>query len=81
MYIDISTDFLINSDDIIGIFDLDNTTTASRYTQEFLNTLQGENKIVYLVNDIPKSFILMNDGSAYVVELSSQILKKRFEII
>ena len=42
---------------------------------------QKENKITYLVSDIPKSFILMNDGSVYVVELSSQILKKRFEII
>jgi len=80
MYIDIFTDFMVDSDDIVGIFDLDNTTT-NKFTNEFLNTLQKENKITYLVSDIPKSFILMNDGSVYIVELSSQILKKRFELI
>ncbi|MBQ8603418.1 MAG: DUF370 domain-containing protein [Oscillospiraceae bacterium] len=80
MYIDIFTDVLVDSEKIVGIFDLDNTTT-NKFTNDFLNTLQKENKITYLVSDIPKSFILMEDGSVYIVELSSQILKKRFEII
>ena len=80
MYIDIFTDVLVDSDKIVGIFDLDNTTT-NKFTNDFLNTLQKENKITYLVSDIPKSFILMEDGSVYIVELSSQILKKRFELI
>ena len=80
MYIEIFTDYLINSDDVVGVFDLDNTTT-NKFTNDFLNQKQKENKITYLVSDIPKSFILMNDGSVYIVELSSQILKKRFEII
>ena len=80
MYIDIFTDVLVDSEKIVGIFDLDNTTT-NKFTNDFLNEKQKENKITYLVSDIPKSFILMNDGSVYVVELSSQILKKRFEII
>ena len=80
MYIDIFTDFLVDSEKVVGIFDLDNTTT-NKFTNDFLNNLQKENKITYLVSDIPKSFVLMNDGSVYVVELSSQILKKRFEII
>lgn len=80
MYIDIFTDVLVDSEKIVGIFDLDNTTT-NKFTNDFLNTLQKENKITYLVSDIPKSFILMDDGSVYIVELSSQILKKRFELI
>ncbi len=80
MYIDIFTDFLVDSQHVIGIFDLDNTTT-NKFTNDFLNKLQKENKITYLVSDIPKSFILMDDGSVYVVELSSQILKKRFEFL
>ena len=58
MYIDIFTDFMVDSDDIVGIFDLDNTTT-NKFTNDFLNSLQKENKITYLVSDIPKSFILM----------------------
>ena len=80
MYIDIFTDVLVDSEKIVGIFDLDNTTT-NKFTNDFLNTLQKENKITYLVSDIPKRFILMDDGSVYIVELSSQILKKRFELI
>lgn len=80
MYVDIFTDYLVNSHDVVGIFDLDNTTT-NKYTNDFLNSLREKGKVKYLVSDIPKSFILMNDGSCYVVELSSQILKKRFELI
>lgn len=80
MYIDIFTDFLVDSEKVIGIFDLDNTTT-NKFTNDFLNNLRKEKKITYLVSDIPKSFVLMDDGSVYVVELSSQILKKRFEIL
>lgn len=80
MYVEIFNDFLIDSKNVIGIFDLDNTTT-NKFTNDFLNNLQKENKITYLISDIPKSFILMDDGSIYVVELSSQILKKRFEFI
>ena len=78
MYVDIDTDSLVNGDDVVGIFDLDNTT-VNKFTNEFLNKMQAEGKIEYLVYDIPKSFILMKDGTVFVVELSSQILKKRFE--
>lgn len=78
MYVDIDTDSLVKGDDVVGIFDLDNTT-VNKFTNEFLNKMQAEGKIEYLVSDIPKSFILMKDGTVFVVELSSQILKKRFE--
>ena len=80
MYIDIATDFLVKDSDIEGIFALDNTTTAGRHTMNFLNEKQKEGKVTYLIKDIPKSFVVMNDGQVYVVELNSQILKKRFEI-
>lgn len=79
MYIDIATDFLINSDEIIGIFDLDNTT-INPFTKEFLSTKEQKGNVIYLINDLPKSFVLMQDGTVYVVELSSQILRKRLEI-
>ena len=80
MYIDIATDFLVKDTDIVGIFDLDNTTAAGKHTVNFLNEKQKQNKVTYLIKDIPKSFVVMNDGQVYVVELNSQILKKRFEM-
>ena len=79
MYIDIATDFLVKDSDIVGIFDLDNTTAAGRHTVNFLNEKQKQNKVTYLIKDIPKSFVLTRDGTVYVVELSSQILRKRLE--
>ena len=80
MYLDIDTDYLINTKDIVGIFDLDNTTTAGRHTMNFLNEKQKEGKVTYLIKDIPKSFVVMKNGEVFVVELSSQILRKRFEV-
>ena len=79
MYVDIGTDFLVKSSDIIGIFDLDNTTTTTGYTNNFLNEKQKQGKVVYLVKDLPKSFVLTQDGTLYVVELASQIIRKRLE--
>ena len=80
MYIDIATDFLIDEEDITGIFDLDNTTAAGKHTINFLNEKQKEGKVTYLIKDIPKSFVVTKNGEVFVVELSSQILRKRFEI-
>ena len=80
MYIDIATDFLIDEEDITGIFDLDNTTAAGKHTINFLNEKQKEGKVTYLIKDIPKSFVVTTSGDIYVVELSSQILRKRLEI-
>ena len=79
MYVDIGTDFLVKNSDIIGIFDLDNTTTTTGYTNNFLNEKQKQGKVVYLVKDLPKSFVLTQDGTVYVVELASQIIRKRLE--
>ena len=79
MYVDIGTDFLVKNSDIIGIFDLDNTTTTTSYTNNFLNEKQRQGKVVYLVKDLPKSFVLTRDGTVYVVELASQIIRKRLE--
>lgn len=80
MYIDIATDFLIDEEDITGIFDLDNTTAAGKHTINFLNEKQKEGKVTYLIKDIPKSFVVTKNGEVFVVELSSQILRKRLEI-
>ncbi|MBQ7816441.1 MAG: DUF370 domain-containing protein [Oscillospiraceae bacterium] len=80
MYIDIATDFLIEEEDIVGIFDLDNTTAAGKHTINYLNQMQKQGKVEYLIKDIPKSFVVTKSGQVYVVELSSQILRKRFEI-
>ena len=77
MYVDIAKDYFIDSEDIIGIFDLDNTT-VNAVSRDYLKRKEIEGKLISLNKDLPKSFITTKDGTTYLVELSSQILKKRF---
>ena len=47
----------VRSRDIIGIFDMDNTT-VSGITREFLNTAQKQGKVINDTDDIPRAYIL-----------------------
>jgi hypothetical protein len=78
MYVDIGGDILINEKDIVGLFDLDNTTT-NKYTNKFLVNKEKYGKLFDYSHDIPKSFLLLQDGSVIFIEYSGQIMKKRFE--
>ncbi len=40
-----------------------------------------QGKVVYLIKDLPKSFVLTRDGTVYVVEIASQVIRKRMETI
>ena len=79
MYVDLFSDLLVRKKDIVGIFDLDNTTT-NRYTNDFLAKKQDEGKLSWRMSDLPESFVLLSDGRVIVSELSSRILKKRFDL-
>ncbi len=50
----------VKNPDIIGIFDMDNTT-VSKASRDFLNTAQKSGKIVNAAPDLPKSFVLTAD--------------------
>ena len=43
--------------DVIGIFDLDNASTA-RSTREFLRMAEEEGMVIPVGNELPKSFIV-----------------------
>ena len=79
MYIDIAKDYFIESDNIIGIFDLDNATINAA-SRDYLKQKEIEGKLISLNKDLPKSFITTEDGTTFLVDLSSQILRKRFII-
>ncbi|MGL5973002.1 MAG: extracellular matrix regulator RemB [Oscillospiraceae bacterium] len=76
MYLHIGSDIIIKSQDIIGIFDIDNTS-ISKKTIEFLNNAQKQKKIINVCNDIPKSFIVLND-KIYITQISPLTITKRF---
>lgn len=56
MYLPIGNDMAVRDSTIIGIFDMDNTTTSAR-TREFLKNAQQEGNVVSC-DDLPKSYIL-----------------------
>ena len=80
MYLNIGNDMSVRSKNIIGIFDMDNTST-SRRTREFLDKAEAEGKVVPC-DDLPKSFIVTTEyGSerVYLTTLSSATLEKRLK--
>ena len=80
MYLSIGNDMAVREKNIIGIFDLDNTST-SRRTREFLDKAEEEGQVVPC-DDLPKSFILTQEygmDRIYLTTLSSATLDKRIK--
>jgi len=78
MYIPIGNDMSVRDSSLIGIFDMDNTSTSKR-TRDFLAAAQKNGEIIPC-DDLPKSFILTAQyGMTRIYEstLSSQTLEKR----
>ena len=56
-YVHIGHDTAVRADDIVGVFDLDNTTT-SRHTRAFLAREEQAGRVINLAPDIPVSFVV-----------------------
>ena len=80
VYLPIGNDMSVRTSSVVGIFDLDNTTTSPR-TRLFLEKAQKEGMVVPC-DDLPKSFIVTVEyGMTKVYEstLSSYTLEKRMK--
>ena len=82
MYIHIGQNISVRSGDIIGIFDMDNTT-VTRTTRDYLATAERTGRVVYAGNELPKSFIAASDkngdAKVYITPISALTLVKRAE--
>ena len=78
MYLHLGEDTLIRSDDIIGIFDMDNTTVM-KSTREYLKNASKQKRIINVSYDVPKSFIVSaeNDYTVYISLLSPATISAR----
>ena len=79
MYLHIGNDFVLNEQDIIGVFDFDHIMT-SRSTMEYLKLLEEENRLVSVSDELPKSFVLAVTGGVevgYLSPLSSRTIQNR----
>jgi hypothetical protein len=80
MYLNIGNDMSVRSKNIIGIFDMDNTST-SRRTREFLEKNEREGQVVPC-DDLPKSFVVTAEyglDRVYLTSLSTATLEKRMK--
>ena len=80
MYLDIGKDFAVRDRSIIGIFDLDNTSTSPR-TREFLNHAEQEGQVIPC-DGLPKAFVLTDEygfHQLHLTELNSATLEKRLK--
>ena len=80
MYLSIGNDMSVRESSVVGIFDMDNTTTSKR-TRAFLEKAQKEGVIVPC-DDLPKSFVVTVEyGMTIVYEstLSAATLEKRMK--
>ena len=74
MYVHIGSNKSVRASDIVAIFDLD-TSTVSVHTRNFLSRAQKDGKVRTLGLDLPKSFILMNDGTVYLSPFNTATVK------
>jgi hypothetical protein len=80
MYFHLGRDYVLNTQDLIGIFNLETTTTSPR-GREFLNYEQKNGAVVSLSDELPQSFVVAQQtvDTVYLSELSSTALKRRAE--
>lgn len=81
MYLHLGQSVVVPYQDILGVFDMDNTT-ASHRTRAFLRACQQAGRVVDVSGDLPRSFVLcqgQGEATVYLSQLSPATLLKRVE--
>ena len=76
MYLHLGGDVVVRSSDIIGIFDIENTSV----TKEYLGEQEKRHRVITVSPELPKSFIVCRerDGiTVYISQISCSTLRKR----
>ena len=79
MYLHAGNNKIIREKDIIGIFDMDNSTVSS-ITRKYLTDADRAGLVVSAKDEIPKSFILYRENGKYMIcfsQISTQALLGR----
>lgn len=79
VYLHIGNNYSVDVRDIVGIFDMDNTT-VSGFTNRLLERAEKNREVFYATYELPKSFIITAKNGrnrVYVSQLAASTLKKR----
>jgi len=63
MYLHLGQNVVVPEEEVIGIFDLDNTT-GSHITRKFLSDAQRDGRVIAVTEELPKSFIVCSEPKA-----------------
>ena len=84
MYLHLGNEFIVNVKDIVGIFDIENTS-VSKYTKEFLADASKKKRVVNCTYEMPKSFVVCLDEelteTVYISQMACSTLLKRYKKI
>jgi len=81
MYLHLGKGTVVNTEDIIGIFDLE-ITSQSHITRKFLAMAEKAGQVVNASEDIPKTFVVCrckDKKTVYLSQMASATLLKRAE--
>ena len=79
MYLHLGQNTVVRTEDIIGVFDMDNST-VSKHTKIFLNKAQKENRVINVSMELPKSFIVCEQNgkqTVYISQIAPSTLLRR----
>ena len=80
MYLHLGQSTVITTKELIGIFDMDNTTVM-KSTRDYLSKSEKDGHVVNVSYELPKSFIVCSDGhnskKVYISQISPSTLLKR----
>ena len=75
MFLHLGEDTVILDGGIIGIFDMD-TSTVNKATRDYLAQGEKTGRVKYVNYDLPKSFVVTDDG-IYISPINTSTLNKR----
>lgn len=80
MYLHIGQEYSVKTRDIVGVFDLENTTVSAN-TRAFLTAAEKHGQVVNTAPDLPKTFVVCTDKrkqhTVYLSQLATTTLQRR----
>ncbi len=80
MYLHLGNDYMVNERDIIGIFDIENSS-VSQITKQYLSHTSKNARVISCSYEMPKSFVVCLDKdlteTVYISQLACSTLLKR----
>lgn len=85
MYLHLGQNVVVPEKELIGIFDLDNTT-GSQITRTFLSNAEKDGRVLNVSDELPRSFVVSSDANnknnnILISQLTPQTLLKRMEAL